>query len=432
MPINAKGSLIFLVIVSFIFTTKIVVAQDNLTVREKFKLNLQKAVETVTAEFRRDLSSLQSRTAAFSEIIGENKAILEEMASKPDTAPGMIASILTGDFSVLGLEPIPDREEGRQIIDGKLVGVVNILSGTYIARLKSSIDFLSTEIATANRQIDDDQFQLSRNLVPTSRDTFDFTTMIRSDYEKRFQANKALVENLKVEREQKKLLMLAALREAGISLKSPAQYDALMNSVSGQEDIRIFSAAQTITGYLEIKGQRLAINPSDMAIAEDYYAERTLLIRVLMIMHQTYLDRVQEEFKPNLKQVITDSNKKIQDTKQSLSRNKESLSENERLMGERTISLLENQVAVARSYIAFLDSNMDRVEESLEGLEARYSVSENTYFSIQQAGALQNQILSADFLGTVINFDIPDMVVSDVSALEQDLQDLNLEIKNRQ
>lgn len=96
-----------------------------------------------------------------------------------------------------------------------------------------------------------------------------------------------------------------AMREAGTPV-SAEEADLLLDSVTGQDVIRIAAAYDAARGVSQQLLGLLDASDEDLGTAKRYYAMHTALLAVLVHAQTTFIDKIDGEYLPKLDAIITD------------------------------------------------------------------------------------------------------------------------------
>jgi len=217
-----------------------------------------------------------------------------------------------------------------------------------------------------------------------------------------------------------KIRLQEQFSQQGISLDSE-QLDTLIYSVTGDDDIEIISVYNNIKAITTKLRELTAETGEDIETAKRYYGMHALLLKILINLQQSYVDRVDDQYMPELTAIEKVNQQLLQKTRSLLStsgpQHKKIYQANldAQLITDRTVLL----------YRQYLEKNKSRMTRSRKKIFKEYQAAENTYMTVSTAYTLIAMMRDADNLFNSINeLQIPDLLTFDNKALKTEFKKL--------
>jgi hypothetical protein len=245
------------------------------------------------------------------------------------------------------------------------------------------------------------------------------------DYTKEIEKEEQRIATSRQEIERLKSGLVNQLDSVGIKL-SQEQADSLANSVTGEDDARMFTVFYNIrlfTGQLKTLAGETGEN---LAIAKKYYGMHTVLLMTLLHLHDIYISRVDQSYLPKIKGIL-DENRKLQSETKSLMKGSE---------GTHKASLTANLEAqqltgkVAAMYLSYLDKKKNKVAESRKKVNKEWEVAVNTFKTVTVAHILINIIRESEaFYKSLTELQVPDLLTFTNAEMKNEFQRLTIQMK---
>ncbi|MEO1456928.1 MAG: hypothetical protein AAFV49_05075 [Pseudomonadota bacterium] len=258
--------------------------------------------------------------------------------------------------------------------DRLLSAALEVVADAPIVELQREIAERRAEIEEAEAEIT--ELREARIVAPDSVGLWDRLggAQDRERIEAEIAEGRAQVQENRAAIDEAKRQFRAAMAEAGTEI-SPDQADLLLDSVTGDDIVRIAAAYDVVKGIGEELLQVMEESGEELGTARRYYAIHTTLIALLAHAQQLFIDKVDAEYLPKLGE--------IEDTVA------ETRAETRALLGDRPTEAqrtaleanLESQAitaAAADLYRKYLRRQRDEVAEAHRRTLKELRVADNT------------------------------------------------------
>ena len=300
-------------------------------------------------------------------------------------------------------------KEDRQSLDKKINALldeaVEILNISDLSGIKEQINQSQEAIRGFREKIAG--LQTEKIMAPKNssawkiweNDTNDYEDKI-AHYNDRISGQEQVIETLKVRLRKR-------FADQGIVI-TPEQIDTLVNSVTGDDDIEIISVFDNIKAITARLKDMTAESGENIDTARRYYGMHTLLLKILLNLQQRYVDRVRNEYLPELNK-IDENNDWLMDKTRTL------LSASDARYTKVYRANLDSQEITRQTvalYRQYLEKNRDRMTRSREQIFKEYQAAENTYMTVSAAHTVIAMMRDADNLYNAVNdLQVPDLLV---------------------
>ncbi len=320
----------------------------------------------------------------------------------------------------------------REQIDQIMVQSANVLGGSELTRLKRKVNDVR-EIIMGLRQ---EQTTLSGRLAlaPEQRNWYHLGILVstKAEIEKRIQDidGEILAKRQEIVETRKQMIdVLLASNSLTNKDNIERQVDALLYTVTGDNDIQLISAYENLKKLTQSLEELIDKSPTDAA-RKNYFGQYALLVRALIAFHQDYLNKV-TFWNSRLIAVKVSSEKLIQDARRTLRSITGSNEVNQRqtLQLNANIRMNERVIALVGRYQNYLKQSEERVKRGLGPLYTRYEVAEltyNTFQNIIEAGSIIQEIRETS--GAFLSLELPEMAISVDSINLDELENLNMQL----
>ncbi len=269
-----------------------------------------------------------------------------------------------------------DRREARTEIDALLDEAAEILGQSPTSGVRARIRALEERIEALQRE--NDAYRLKKVAAP--RDSLWRKTV--EEYDQAIEDNEAEIDALRGQLKEEKAAFAQMLRQMGLDVEDE-DLDVLLSSVVGDDLIEmavVFDNIKQITGQLE---RLMAESGERMAAARRYYGMYTVLLRILIHMHEAAMDKIERQYLPRIEAISTRTGTLRKETRALLRRARKN-----RAVLEANLRAQELTLEAARQYRDYLRGQHAELGARLAGLRKDLEVAWNTYETVKVSGEL--------------------------------------------
>ncbi len=312
-----------------------------------------------------------------------------------------------------------DKQSLNEKINDLLEEAVEILNISDLAGIKQQINECQDDISDYKGMI----AELRTKKMMAPQDTADWKIWENDvkDYENKIAAYS---ENITVKEqavEELKTRLQEQFSNQGIALDSE-QLDTLIYSVTGDDDIEIISVYNNIKAITAKLRDLTAESGEDIETARRYYGMHTLLLKILINLQQSYVERVDSQYLPELSVIEKVNQQLIQKTRSLLSTSEPQ----HKKIYQANLDAQQITNRTVLLYRQYLEKNKTRMTRSRKEIFKEYQAAENTYMTVSTAYTLIAMMRDADNLFNSINeLQIPDLLTFDNKALKAEFKKLS-------
>jgi predicted nuclease with TOPRIM domain len=229
------------------------------------------------------------------------------------------------------------------------------------------------------------------------------------------------LERMEAEIEASKTQLITEFRRLGVDL-DPDEIDALVYSVTGDDDVQLFTVyenVRTITGKLR---QAVAQSGESLDLSRRYFGMHVLLLRTLLTLQQEYILRIDDRYLPRLQEIIAENRDIIAEATR-LRQEFEDQAARQQVDANRKAAQLTEKTA--RLYIQYLKDNRERVARSIDRVEEKEKVAYHTYRTVSAAVELVSLMNESDrFFTSLSELQIPELVVFENNDVRMKFREL--------
>lgn len=314
-------------------------------------------------------------------------------------------------------------KEDKQSLDKKindlLEEAVEILNISDLSSTKQQINQCQADISEHKDMI----AALRTKKMMAPKDTADWKVWENdvSDYEDKIISYKENISAKEQTITELKIRLQEQFSKQGIDLDSE-QLDTLIYSITGDDDIEIISVYNNIKAITAKLRDLTTESGENIETAKRYYGMHALLLKILINLQQSYVDRVNGQYMPELTAIEEVNQQLIQKTRSLLS---DSEPQHKKIYQAN----LDAQQITDRTvllYRQYLNKNKTRMNRSRTKIFKEYQAAENTYMTVSTAYTLIAMMRDADNLFNSINeLQIPDLLTFDNKALKAEFKKLS-------
>lgn len=218
----------------------------------------------------------------------------------------------------------------------------------------------------------------------------------------------------------RKEVLLVTLRDMGIDV-GEAEIDSLIYSITGDDDVQLFSVYDNIKIITERLRDATQASGESLELARRYFAMHTLLLRTLLVLQNEYVQRIDEDYIPQLEAIVAENNEIIREA-DALIRELSGADRQQIESNKRSAGLTRE---TAQLYIDYLIRNKSRVSQSIEQVGQKQQVALHTYRTVSAAYdlvSLMNE--SEQFFRSLNDLQIPDLLVFENNEVREKFKEL--------
>lgn len=290
--------------------------------------------------------------------------------------------------------------------------------------LSDAVEILDvSELSTLKADINDYQKEIREARSKLSELRFDAEMAAAGDREKA--TRKIQEEEEKIARHEgliaaRKEVLLVTLRDMGIDV-GEAEIDSLIYSITGDDDVQLFSVYDNIKIITERLRDATQASGESLELARRYFAMHTLLLRTLLVLQNEYVQRIDEDYIPQLEAIVAENNEIIREA-DTLMRELSGADRQQIESNKRSAGLTRE---TAQLYIDYLIRNKSRVSQSIEQVGQKQQVALHTYRTVSAAYdlvSLMNE--SEQFFRSLNDLQIPDLLVFENNEVREKFKEL--------
>lgn len=218
-----------------------------------------------------------------------------------------------------------------------------------------------------------------------------------------------------------------ALKEIGLELDA-SQTDILLNSVTGDDlmnNAAVFANVKIVVEKLEELAQN---EDNTLEITKRYTGMYLVLNDLLLHTQEELVRKIDEEYKPQLKGIITDAESLRRD---ALTRsNQDVYSKDQRRGFAANAQSNALTIQVANLYVELLDTQRRGTLESIKSLRLNRDLAENTYKTVRSSAELRGLIRTGlKVFDTLETLKMPELKVFENGAMRLEFEEINRRLK---
>ncbi len=311
-----------------------------------------------------------------------------------------------------------DKESLEKELEKLLEEVVEILNISDLTAIKKEIRAAQKTIRDYRRQISN--LQTQKLMAPEAVAGWKVWKKDVADYEKKIAAYRATVDENEDRIAVLKRQFLEKIESIGITLTGD-QIDTLIYSVTGDDDVEMIAVFDNIKLLTEKLRGLTRESRENIETARRYYGMHVVLLKTLLHLQGTYVQRIDKDHLPALESIAEDNAALMKQTESLLKRSAPQ-------HREQYVANLEAQRLTDKTaglYMRYLRGNRQRVETSRSKIHKEFEVAENTYHTVSTAYALIAVMRSADrFFNALSALQTPELLTFDNREMREEFRKL--------
>ncbi len=216
------------------------------------------------------------------------------------------------------------------------------------------------------------------------------------------------------------------LQQMGLLL-SNEQVGVLLSRVDSDDIIKmsaIYGVLNDITSQLMELTQEF---DEDINQARKYYGMHVILLKFVMNLQQTYINKLDKEYLPKINRIRTDTARLTEESKRLLQAERKP---SRRDLLSRNLQSQALTLKVANIYAQQLGQQKSKVLQALELVKSDYRVAKNTYDTVKiSADLIQLMKSNQASFTALMNIQIPDIVPFKNIEMQKKFEELSLLLK---
>lgn len=221
--------------------------------------------------------------------------------------------------------------------------------------------------------------------------------------------------------------LAVALKEIGLELDA-SQTDILLNSVTGDDLMNnavVFSNVKIVVEKLEELAQS---EDNTLEITKRYTGMYLVLNDLLLHTQEELVRKIDEEYKPQLKGIITDAESLRKDALTRSNQNVYSKDQRRGFAANAQSNALTIQVA--NLYIELLDTQKRGTLDSIKSLKLNRDLAENTYKTVRSSAELRGLIRTGlRVFDTLETLKMPELKIFESGVLRLEFEEISRRLK---
>ena len=310
-------------------------------------------------------------------------------------------------------------KEITELVDEALV----LLGKTEFSEIKNRINELQENIAEFNKKI----AVLKTKLLGAPKDVAAWKVWKKDadDYEKSISDYKNRIDRNKKEIDRLKSKLVKEFKKIGVRVNRE-QVDTLVSSITSDDDIQLISVFNNIK-MLTVKLKDLTIESSENPEnAKRYYGMHTILLRILLRLHERYVYNIKDEYLPKLDVIIEKNIELGKQTKKLLAK----ASEKHKPIYRANFKAQKVTHKTALVYEKYLKDNKERIMEAHAKLVPEYEAALNTYNTVTTAHDLVALMRTANNLfDNLSELQTPKLLVFENKEMKKEFDKITLKMR---
>lgn len=295
-----------------------------------------------------------------------------------------------------------DKKDNHLKINQLLDEAVAILSLSHTDQIRQQIRALENKIQDIKQTIS--QYRQAQVSAPI-RSTWETTV---ADYDKKINRSLKQIEHYQNQIDTLKMEFAQKLSEQGLYI-TQEQLEVLLSSVVGDDIIQssiVYDNVKQISQQL----MTLTINSGeDLNISQRYYGMYMILLKTLLHMQQSFMDRIDQNYLPKINQIMLEI-QTINATTQNLLRHE--ANENRRQYLQANLEAQDLTLQTARLYRQHLTQQRGKIKIAKDKIKADLNIAQNTYKTVRVSGELVNLLrTSQKSFDLLLNIQVPELLV---------------------
>ncbi|MCH2177422.1 MAG: hypothetical protein MK106_01340 [Mariniblastus sp.] len=205
------------------------------------------------------------------------------------------------------------KESQQQKIEGYLEVAAEALGISNVNDRRAKISKLRQQIVSSRQNIS--IYQRKRISAPES--TYNPLTVSQAGYDKKIAYEQAQIKYAEADIKTEKEVLVAELNQLGMQI-SPANVDILLESITGDEFVRISVIFDNAKEFARALEQLTEQTGEDLETAKKYYGVYLMLLKTIDQLQNKFIDNVDDVYYPQLDEYAKQAKLNIADARQAI------------------------------------------------------------------------------------------------------------------
>ena len=310
-------------------------------------------------------------------------------------------------------------KEINELVDEALV----LLGKTEFSEIKNRINGLQDNITETNKKI----AVLKTKLLGAPKDVAAWKVWKKDsdDYKKSIIDYKNRISENKKEIDRLKSRLVEEFKKIGVNVNRD-QVDTLISSITSDDDIQMISVFNSVK-MLTVKLKDLTVESSENPEnAKRYYGMHTILLKILLRLHERYVSNINDKYLPKLDEIIQKNIELGKQTKKLLA----AASEKHKPIYKANFKAQKVTHKTAILYETYLNDNRERIMEIHAKLVPEYEAALNTYNTVTTAHDLITLMKTANnMFDNLSELQTPKLLVFENKEMKKEFNKITLKMK---
>lgn len=303
-----------------------------------------------------------------------------------------------------------DQASHQKSINSLLDEAVLILGISETNNIRNQIQSLKDSIITAKAKIA--QYRQDKIGAPTQS----HWKTTAAEYDLKIKEVDADIRRYEQEILELESSFTQSLERIGVRL-SKEQLDLLMASVVGDD---IVESSVIYANVRQMSAQLMTLTEEsgeDLEVTRRYYGMYTVLLRVLLHMQQQFIDKIEQEYLPNIDRIASEVDTVRKNTEQLLkTASPERQAHLKANLGAQALTL-----KAAGLYREHLEAQKAKMFVAYTKTQSDLEVAQNTYQTVRLSGELVSLLrTSQDAFSLLLTIEVPELLIFDNTQMKQE------------
>lgn len=220
----------------------------------------------------------------------------------------------------------------------------------------------------------------------------------------------------------------SALKQMGIQLDTK-QVEMLLERVDADNIMQMFAVLDILKDVTQQLSQLLNESQEDLTQARRYYGMHLILLETVALMQQNYLNHIQEQYIPSLKN-IREKTLGLREQSQQHKQNDNDASR--RKVYERNIQAQDLTLKIIKIYIKQLQEQQLKIQTARDNLQKDIDLAQNTYNTVMISAELGHLLqTSIEAFSKLQQIQIPEIIPFENIQMQKKYLELSKKIEGK-
>lgn len=313
-----------------------------------------------------------------------------------------------------------DKQSNLKDMDGLLDEAVSILGDGESLKIRADLRKLETRVREARAQIA--EYRQKRIGAPVDH-TWKTTV---AEYDEKIQTQEHAITEFEQAIERQKQAFAAQMRAMGLAL-SREQLDVLLASVVGDDILR---GGVVYANVKEVGRQLMQLSKEsgeDLAVTRKYYGMHTVLLRSLLYMQKTFIQRIDQEYLPKIDGILQEVEALAAETQRLLAQSPNAAHRAHLQANQQAQALTRRTAELYRRHLA---SQKGKMQQAARQTHQDLEVARNTLHTVRVGGELVALLrTSQKSFDLLQNIQTPELLVFENLQMKQEFASLTARLR---